>query len=241
MISILLGAAALVLLLFLFYGFTGSDPKLLAKLMRYGAVVALAAAALFFAYLDRVGMAMLLGSMAYGMFTGGRVWPGGWPFWHLPGGGARGAGGQTTTVRTEWLEMELDHDTGAMRGRVIAGNYQGTFLDALDRAALIKLLGEVDNDSRDLLAAYLDRMAPGWRDQAQHESAGSSGPPPSGGGKMTEQEACQILGIAPGASKEEITRAHRSLIKKLHPDQGGTTYLAARINEAKDVLLRRRR
>jgi hypothetical protein len=137
--------------------------------------------------------------------------------------------------------MELDHDTGMMRGRVVAGSYQGASLDALDRAALIKLLSEVDDDSRDLLAAYLDRMAPGWREQAQHDAASGSGPHSAGGGKMTEEEAYQILGLKRGASNEEISRAHRSLIKKLHPDQGGTTYLAARINEAKDVLLRRHR
>jgi hypothetical protein len=90
---------------------------------------------------------------------------------------------------------------------------------------------------RDLLAAYLDRRYPRWREQHQDPPVGPRTPPPSG--KMTEQEAYQILGLQPGASAEDVARAHRALIKKLHPDQGGSTYLAARVNEAKDVLLRR--
>ncbi len=93
--------------------------------------------------------------------------------------------------------------------------------------------------ARDVLAAYLDRRPPGWREQAQG-NARPERPAPAPSGRMTEQEAYQILGLQPGASDDDVVRAHRGLIKKLHPDQGGSTYLAARVNEAKDILLRRR-
>jgi hypothetical protein len=98
------------------------------------------------------------------------------------------------------------------------------------------LLGEALPWPLNLLAAYLDGRNTGRREHAQGDANASRGRPASG--KMTEQEAYQVLGIAPGASVDEISRAHRTLMKKLHPDQGGTTYLAARVNEAKDVLLR---
>src|SRR5215467_9428661 len=97
------------------------------------------------------------------------------------------------------------------------------------------------SDLRALLVAYLDRREPRWREHAQGDAATGADRRTWSGGKMTEEEACQILGVEPGASAEDIGRAHRALMKKLHPDQGGSTYLAARVNEAKDVLLRRHR
>jgi hypothetical protein len=88
---------------------------------------------------------------------------------------------------------------------------------------------------------YFDRRQTGWGEHAQSDPAAGSGRRAASNGKMTEEEAYQILGVQPGANAEDISRAHRSLMKKLHPDQGGSTYLAARVNEAKEVLLRRHR
>ena len=157
----------------------------------------------------------------------------------LFGGSARA--GEVSRVRTNFLAMELDSRSGKMRGRIIAGRHTGDALDGLDVPTLVGLFAEIDRDSRDLLAAYLDRRSPGWRENAQDNAAAGGGPRPARAGKMTEEEAYQVLGIQPGASTQDVARAHRSLIKKLHPDQGGSTYLAARVNEAKDVLLNRHR
>jgi DnaJ-domain-containing protein 1 len=135
--------------------------------------------------------------------------------------------------------MELDHDSGAMRGRILAGQHEGASLDALDLTTLLGLLPEIDPDSRALLEAYLDRREPEWRERVSGDAGPGQGP--ARRGPMTEEEAYQVLGVRAGASAEEIGRAHRALMKKLHPDQGGSNYLAAQINEAKEVLLRRHR
>jgi len=90
-----------------------------------------------------------------------------------------------------------------------------------------------------LLAAYLDRRDAGWREHAQADAATGRSSTPRG--PMSQEEAYQILGLEPGAKAEDIVHAHRTLMKRIHPDQGGTNYLAARVNEAKDTLLRQHR
>jgi hypothetical protein len=113
--------------------------------------------------------------------------------------------------------MELDHDSGAMRGRVIAGHHQGAALERLDIETLISMFSEIDEESRALLAAYLDRRDPAWSEHAQADAA--AGRRRTASGKMSEQEAYQILGLEPGVSADDIGRAHRTLMKKLHPDR----------------------
>jgi DnaJ-domain-containing protein 1 len=234
--ALLLGVAVLVLLVWAAKSFAKSDPKQATQLMRSlgGAAVLLFAA--FLLIRGEIGPAVTVGVLGLGLLGWVAVWP-----INLFGPRLQTATGQVSRVRTAFLEMELDHDAGRMRGRILAGPHQGASLDSLDVTTLIGLLGVIDAGSRDLLAAYLDRRQPGWRDDAQGDAAARRGRASARGGKMTEEEAYQILGLQPGASAQDIARAHRSLIKKLHPDQGGSNYLAARVNEAKDVLLRRHR
>ena len=234
--EILLGIVVLVLALWAVNAFSKADPKLAARVLRgIGGGAALLFAA-FMLLRGEIGAAIPVGLFGLGLLGWVTLWPAA-----TFGARTQKSTGQASRVRTAFLEMQLDHDSGTMNGRVLAGTHQGAALDTLDRATLIALFAEIDSDSRELLAAYLDRREPGWRAHAQDDAGAGSGSSPARGAKVTEEEAYQILGIQPGASPQEITRAHRTLMKKLHPDQGGTTYLAARVNEAKDVLLRRHR
>ncbi|MCC7346804.1 MAG: DnaJ domain-containing protein [Variibacter sp.] len=230
----LLGAVVLALLIWGLYGFRSANPQVLARGVRtMGGIGALAGAALLTAR-GQVGIGLPLGVAGLALLG---WWPGA-----LAGFGQRTAKtpGQVSRVRTAFIEMELDHDSGSMQGRILAGPYEGTTLDALNIPTLVRLLGDIDEESRALLAAYLDRRDAGWRENAQGGATAGRGAAPDGG-PMTQEEAYQVLGLEPGASPEDISRAHRTLMKKLHPDQGGSTYLAARVNQAKDVLLRRHR
>jgi hypothetical protein len=160
-------------------------------------------------------------------------------------GGVRGPQtGGSSDAATAYLRMRLDHDTGAMTGTVLRGRFTGMRLDELGPAELLALLRECraeDEDGARLLEAYLDRAHPDWRDEMAGErtaGAGAQRPPPSG--DLTVEEAYAILGLAPGADADAIKAAHRRLMQQMHPDHGGSGYLATKINRARDLLLGRR-
>jgi hypothetical protein len=228
----LLGLAALALALVIAQAFVKANPATMAQRLRKIAGVAVLAAA---------GLALVRGAAAYAfplaLLGSWLLWGQGaapWSGW--PGTGGR-AGGRTSRVTTDHLEMELEHDTGAMHGRILKGFFAGRELEDLKPVELAHLWQDCrfnDPQSAQLVEAYLDRIHPTWRDDvARGEAEHSQGPD----GKMTAEQALEILGLRAGASEDAIRRAHRELMLKLHPDRGGSTYLAAKINEAKDVLL----
>jgi hypothetical protein len=150
---------------------------------------------------------------------------------------ARPASSSCSTVTTRFLSMELEHATGAMTGQVLEGRFLGRSLRDLPLQDLLALWRECQADAPSVavLEAYLDRHAEaGWREQLR--DAGASAPD-RGSEAMDRAEAYRILGLPSGASREEIQTAYRRLIQRVHPDHGGSSYLAARLNQARDVLL----
>jgi hypothetical protein len=142
--------------------------------------------------------------------------------------------GQHSTVASAILSMQLDHDSGALSGEVLKGQYQGWHLADMERQQLEQLLAycqQEDADSVQLLDSYLQQRFPGETEfGAQQASASTS----SG---MSRKEALAVLGLDDAAEKDDIIAAHRTLMQKLHPDRGGNDYLAAKINQAKDLLV----
>ena len=231
MAALALGGLALLLFLLSLRGFLGANVNVLARGLRYFGAFLLLAAAVGCIAIDRPAVAMLALGIAWGLFTGGHVLPRGWHFPHRSGSASAKGG---SNVRTDWLDMQLDHTTGAMTGNVLAGRYAGHPLDDLKDADLANLWREISDDdaSLRLLEAYLDRRMPDWRGSAHFSARPASG-------QMSREEALAVLGLFGDPGEEEIRAAHRRLILQNHPDRGGTSYLAAKINEAKDVLLKR--
>jgi DnaJ-domain-containing protein 1 len=237
--TLIAGVVAVVLLYSLLQMFRAANPVVLARAIKIGGGVVALAVAAFTGIKGELAVAVplglfgagLLGWAPFGVSGFGRL--GGM----FAGASSRRSPGQASQVRSQYLDMMLDHDSGELKGGIVAGPHAGHSLDEFDLPQLTAMIPGFDAESVSLLESYLDRRFPAWRENAQGNAAGGQSRA-AASGKMTNEEAYQILGLQPGASRGEIGRAHRSLMKKLHPDQGGSTYLAARVNEAKDTLLR---
>lgn len=166
---------------------------------------------------------------------------------------ARGASpGQGSRIETGWLSAALDHDTGRMDAAIKRGPLAGRHLTDLSEDELLSLLSDTaqtDPQSARIVETFLDReLGPDWRERAGTHQPGSRGgtdddgrrSTAGGSATMTVEEACAVLGVRPDADEPTIKAAHRKLMKQVHPDHGGSDYLAAKINQAKDVLLKRR-
>src|SRR5262245_19188666 len=182
MSALLLGVLALVLLLLTSKYLSSANPRALVPVVKAAGGVGALAAAGFLATRGLVAFALPLCLAGLSLL--------GW----LPFGPAgifqrsQKSPGQASQVRSAFVEMELDHDTGAMRGRILARQYEGAELDALDVATLTGFLPILDEESSALLMAYLDRREPSWRDHMQGGAATGAGGSPLGSGKMTEEE-----------------------------------------------------
>ena len=227
--QILLGLAALALIVWLANNYVKANPAFLSRYGKKagGALALLVGAVLLLKGRADIGIPLaVLGVWLLGINL--PIWP-----WYVPMGSGANTVGRTSRIETE---RTLD---GRITGRFLDGKFKGRGLDALDFESLANMVIEFQRDdakSARLLHVYLDSRFPGWREAAQGNAHAGQGRAASSAA-ITKEEAYEILGLQMGASEEEIRKAHRSLMKKLHPDQGGSTYLATRINLAKDVLL----
>jgi DnaJ domain len=149
--------------------------------------------------------------------------------------------GKTSRIDTKYLTMVLNHDSGVLEGKVLAGHHRDRRLSELTFEQLLEVREDClvdDSDGVALIEAYLDHFHSDWRNGDAGEQSSDKSAPQRASTAMTQEEAYEVLGLAPGASDADIRQAHHRLMIKLHPDHGGSDYLAIKINQARDVLLR---
>lgn len=253
-----LGVCVLVGLLLLAKWYSSADPKTLAKTVPRVAIAIGVLVIVLLVFAGRASLLLALAPLLLMFFTRFRA---------LKNRVRAAMGpqpGQSSEVVTRYFRMVLDHDSGDLNGDVLEGAFAGRALDDLTREELMALWQEivVDAQSASVMESYLSRrLGPDWQEElgqgyGAEEAASGHGnggerrsgwgsstggrqdAGPASGGPMTRQQAYEILGLEPGASKEEIREAHRRLLQKIHPDHGGSNFLAAQINQAKDLLLK---
>lgn len=224
-----LGLILLLGFLYLLRWLTRIDPATLARFITYFGVAILLVGGVLLSLAGRGGV-----SLVAAVLWGSIFW---WRQRSQRNSEAAGnSSSRTSTVKSRYLIMSLDQDSGTIDGSVRKGAFAGRRLGDLSLPDLLALLQEIrakDSDGVALLEAYLDRAKPGWREGQEDRAKAAA----SSHGAMGREEALAVLGLAPGAGEAEIREAHHRLMLKVHPDHGGSDYLAARLNEARDVLL----
>lgn len=230
---LLLGVVLAIALILVVRGFAGADPKAVLKVLRWLAFILGGAIALLLVVSGRAYQAMMLVGLLWPIFVRWKA------LWNRMKGATGPTPGQSSGVQTAYLDMQLDHDSGQLDGAIKQGRFSGRRLGDLSVAELVELMNEclsADPSSVSLIEAFLDRAHPEWR-EAKADVSGEGGFADT----MTPDEARRILEVGDDAGEDAIKDAHRKLMMRVHPDQGGSTYLAAKINQAKGVLLKKRR
>ena len=230
---LILVVAVAIGLFLLIRGIQGIDPRVLLRILKWTFAILGIGIATYLTVTGRIAYAaMIAAGLLPMLFRARRIAQAARSF--------RGPSpGQSSDVETDYLRMSLDHDTGELNGTILEGPFRGRLIEELSLEELLALLRDCrvnDAQSAELIESYLDRVhGPEWRggDAGAHARDGGS----SDGRPMTVDEAYEILGVRRGADADEIRDAHRKLMLKIHPDQGGSTYLAAKINQAKEILL----
>jgi len=234
---LILGICVIVGLWLIFRGLKGLAPQIAAKVIVSAIVLAASGVALYFLMASRgIGTLLFVAAFLLPMLMRMR---GARQFFRNLGGPSQG---KSTDVKTQFLRMSLDHDTGVLDGTVLDGAFRGLRLGEMAPDELLELLREcrvADEQSATVLEAYLDRVyGASWRDgEAGAGADGASRGSSPWGNAMTHAEARAILGIEPDATEDEIREAHRREMMKHHPDHGGSDEQATRINQAKELLL----
>ena len=208
-----------------------ANPATLARVLKYSAIAAALVGVGLLLFIGRLGILFVIAGLLFPL----------WRRWQRSRGAAEiGARqGRSSSIETVYLSMTLDHDSGTVDGRIKAGRFKDRRLADLSRADLLALLAEVrasDPEGVAVLEAYLDRIhGASWRSREAGEESPRANAP--AGGAMTREEALDMLGLSAEATVADIREAHHRLMMKVHPDHGGSSYLAARLNEARDRLL----
>jgi len=230
---LILGLAVVIGIVLLLRGFAGADPKVVLRILKWTILVIGLTAVIYLGVVGRLSLALWIGAALLPFFLRARALRRMARSWRGP------SAGQTSDIETGFLRMQLDHDTGELRGTVLDGQFRGRLLEEMALAEQVALLQECrvhDAQGAAVLEAFLDRVhGAAWRGGEEADTGG--GARASSGSSMTFDEAYEILGLSPGAKPDDIREAHRKLMQKNHPDHGGSTYLASKINQAKELLL----